>query len=303
MSDADLFHRVTEVAVYARVAPLQKLRIVQQLRQRGEIVAVTGDGVNDAPALKQADIGVAMGITGTDVAKEAADMILADDNFATIYAALEEGRVVFDNVRKVILFLIPTGLGLVGGVLASLVLGLPLPFLPAQALWINLVTNGTQDVAMAFEPAEEDVGRRPPRNPRDGILTPWMIQHTVMVGAVIALGTLGAFVWQLSSGGGLTHARTVAMTTMVLYQNFYIFDVRSFHRFFFQVNPLTNPFLFVSIIAALGIHILALYWEPLQFVLHLEPVSLSTWLVMIAIASTVLIVSLVPKLRRRLRRH
>ena len=299
MGEAELARRVEEVAVYARVAPLQKLHIVQQLRQQGEIVAVTGDGVNDAPALKQADIGVAMGITGTDVAKEAADMVVADDNFATIYVALEEGRVVFDNVRKVILFLIPTGLGLVGAVLTSMVLGLPLPFLPIQAIWINLVTNGTQDIAMAFEPAEEDVGRRSPRNPREGILTPWMIQRTILVGAVIAIGTLGAFSWQLGSGGGLVLPRTVAMTTMVLFQNFYIFTVRSFHRYFFQVNPLTNRFLFVSIVAALGIHVLALYWGPLQFVLHTEPVSLSTWLVMIAIASTVLLVSVAEKALRR----
>jgi len=288
MSDEELFRRVQEAVVYARVAPLQKLRIVQQLKRHGAIVAVTGDGVNDAPALKQADIGVAMGITGTDVAKAASDMVLADDNFATIYAAIEEGRVVFDNVRKVIVFLIPTGLGLVLTVIASIVLALPLPFLPAQAIWINLVTNSTQDVAMAFEPAEENVGQRPPRNPREGVFTRWMIQQTILVGGIIAAGSVVAFIWALESGGGLTYARTVAMTTMVLYQNFHILNNRSFSRYFFQVNPLTNRFLLVSVVAALGIHILALYWEPLQFVLNTEPLSFQTWLLMIGIASSVL---------------
>ncbi|MBI2940427.1 MAG: HAD-IC family P-type ATPase [Chloroflexi bacterium] len=298
MDDEELYHRVTQVSVYARASPQHKLRIVQQLRRHGEVVAVTGDGVNDAPALKQADIGVAMGVVGTDVAREAADMVLADDNFATIYAAVEEGRVVFDNIRKVIMFLIPTGLGLVLTVVASIGLGLPLPFLPAQAIWINLVTNGLQDVAMAFEPAEEDVGRRPPRDPRQGVVTRLMIERTILVGLVLMIGTLAAFVWQLSSPSGLDHARTVAVTTMVLFQNFQIFNSRSFTRSIFHVNPLSNRFLFVTIVAALGLHILALYWGPLQFVLRTEPLSLETWLVMVPIAATVMLAVEVDKVLR-----
>lgn len=301
MDDGELFARVKSTSVFARAAPGHKLRIVQQLRRHGEVVAVTGDGVNDAPALKQADIGVAMGIAGTDVAKEAADMVLADDNFATIYAAVEEGRVVFDNIRKVIMFLIPTGLGLVLTVIASMALGLPLPFLPAQAIWINLVTNGLQDVAMAFEPPEEDVGRRKPRDPREGVLTRLMIEHIILVGFVLLAGTLGVFAWQLVSMAGLDHARTVAMTTMVLFQNFHIFNSRSFTRSFLQMSPLSNRFLFVTIIAALGLHVLALYWGPLQFVLRTEPLSLETWLVMVAVAATVLIFVEVEKGIRRLR--
>jgi len=301
MDDDALYETVERVAVYARVAPGQKLRVVQQLRRHGEVVAVTGDGVNDAPALKQADIGVAMG-SGTDVAKEASDMVLADDNFATIYAAVEEGRVVFDNIRKVVMFLIPTGLGLVLTVIASILLGLPLPFLPAQVIWINLVTNGTQDVAMAFEPAEEDVGRRPPRNPREGVVTRPMAERTALVGVVLLAGTLGVFVWQLSAGAGLDHARTVAMTTMVLFQNFHILNSRSFGKSFFQISPLSNRFLFVSIVAALGLHVLALYWAALQFVLRTEPLGLQTWLVMVPVAATVLLVVEVDKLIRRLRR-
>ena len=299
MGDEELFARVKSVSVFARAAPAHKLRIVQQLRRNGEVVAVTGDGVNDAPALKQADIGVAMGIVGTDVAREAADMVLADDNFATIYAAVEEGRVVFDNIRKVIMFLIPTGLGLVLTVIASMALGLPLPFLPAQAIWINLVTNGLQDVAMAFEPAEGDVGRRPPRDPREGVLTRLMVERIVLVGFVLLAGTLAAFIWQLASDTSLVHARTVAMTTMVLFQNFHIFNTRSFTRSFVQVNPLSNRFLFVTVVAALGLHILALYWGPLQFVLRTEPLGLETWLVMAAIAATVLVAVEIDKGIRR----
>ncbi|MHB0870958.1 MAG: cation-translocating P-type ATPase [Chloroflexota bacterium] len=302
MDDEELSARVHWVSVYARAAPQHKLRIVQQLRRHEEVVAVTGDGVNDAPALKQADIGVAMGVTGTDVAKEASDMVLADDNFATIYAAVEEGRVVFDNIRKVIMFLIPTGLGLVLTVIVSMALLLPLPFLPSQAIWINLVTNGTQDVAMAFEPAEGDVGQRPPRSPREGVVTRLMAERVILVGLVLLAGTLGLFVWQLRSGASLEHARTVAVTTMVLFQNFQIFNSRSFTRSAFRMNPLSNRFLFASIVAALGLHIIALYWAPLQFVLRLEPLAADTWLVIVAVAASVLLVVELDKAIRRTRR-
>ncbi len=292
MSDEQLYREVSSTSVYARVAPDQKLRIVSQLQRHGEVVAVTGDGVNDAPALKQADIGVAMG-SGTDVAKEAADMVVADDNFATIYAAVEEGRVIYDNIRKVILFLIPTGLGLVVTVIASTALGLPLPFLPAQAVWINLVTNGTQDVAMAFEPAEPGIGRRPPRPPSEGLLTAPMIQRMIVVSVVIAVGTLVAFARAVASDYGIVAARTVAMTTMVLFQNFHVLNSRSLTRYFFQVHPLSNRFLFVSVLAALGLHILALYWPPLQHLLQTEPLTAATWLEMVLIAATVLVVVVV----------
>jgi P-type Ca2+ transporter type 2C len=302
MDDEELFSRVDEVNVYSRAAPHHKLRIVQQLRRKGSVVAVTGDGVNDASALKQADIGIAMGITGTDVAKESSDMVLTDDNFASIYAAVEEGRVVFDNVRKVIIFLIPTGIGLVLTVVGSIVLGIPLPFLPAQVIWINLVTNAIQDVAMAFEPAEEDVGRRKPRDPKEGILTRPMIERTALVGLVLMLGTLGIFIWQIETGSTLEYARAVAMTTMVLFQNFHIFNSRSFDKSAFRLNPLTNRLLLGGIIAALGLHILALYWGPLQAVLRLVPLDGQTWLGMVAVAASVLVVVEIDKAIRRWRR-
>ena len=301
MSDQELYARVRQIAVFARAAPEHKLRVVRQLREHREVVAVTGDGVNDAPALKRADVGVAMGITGTDVAREAADMVLADDNFATIYAAVEEGRVVFDNIRKVIIFLIPTGLGLVLTILASIALRLPLPFLPAQVIWINLVTNGLQDVAMAFEPPEEDVGRRPPRDPREGVLTPLMIQRTLLVGLVLLAGTLGVFVWQVGASPNLAHARTMAMTTMVLFQNAHVFNSRSFTRSALRMNPLGNPVLIVTVVAALGLQVVALYWAPLQFVLRTEPLTLENWLTIIPVAASVLVAVEVDKAIRKLR--
>ncbi|HVB96353.1 MAG TPA: HAD-IC family P-type ATPase [Chloroflexota bacterium] len=301
LSDDELRDHVGRISIYARIMPRQKLWIVEQFMRRGEIIAVTGDGVNDAPALKRADIGVAMGITGTDVAKEAADMILADDNFATIYAALIEGRVVFDNIRKVVAFLIPTGLGLVLSVIGSIILGLPLPYLPAQAIWINLVTNGTQDLAMAFEPAEPNIGNRLPRDPREGVLTNPMLWRTALVGIVLMLGTLGTFIWGLSSELGLDHARTVAMTTMVLFQNVHIFSSRSFTRSAFVTNPFSNPFLFLSVVAALALQALAVYWPPLQGVLRTVPLSYETWLVILPVALTVLLVVEFDKALRRSR--
>ncbi|MGQ9675952.1 MAG: cation-translocating P-type ATPase [Chloroflexota bacterium] len=299
MTDDDLHEAVEDISIYARATPVHKLRIVQQLRRRGEVVAVTGDGVNDAPALKAADIGVAMGKSGTDVAKEAAEMVLTDDNFASIFAAVQEGRVVFDNIRKVILFLIPTGFSIVLVVLASILLGLPLPFLPAQVIWINLVTNGLQDVAMAFEPAEGDVTKRPPRDPREGILTRCMMERTVLVAVVLAIGTLALFATQLNMGMPLDQARTVALTTMVLFQNFHVFNTRSFNRPFFTMNPLSNRFLFASIVGALGLHLLALHYGPLQTALRTQPLSAQTWLLMIAVASSVLLVVEIDKMVRR----
>ncbi len=302
LSDLQLFERVQRVSVFARAAPEQKLRVVRELRRHGEVVAVTGDGVNDAPALKQADIGVAMGLVGTDVAKEASDMVITDDNFSTIYAAIEEGRAVFDNIEKVIAFLIPTGLGLVLTVAAAIALGLPLPFLPAQAIWINLVTNSLQDVALAFEPAAPDIGKRPPRDPQVGLLSPLMIQRAVLVGAVLAAGTIGTFGWQLSRGAGVTQARTVAMTTMVLFQNLHIFNSRSFLRSAFALNPLSNPFLLASIVGALGLHVLAVYLAPFQFFLNTVPLAGETWLIILGVASTVLIAVEIDKAIRRARR-
>jgi Ca2+-transporting ATPase len=301
MGDDDLRRRLPRIGVFARVSPEQKLRVVEQWKRRGDVVAVTGDGVNDAPALKAAHIGVAMGQIGTEVAREASDLVLADDNFATIVAAVEEGRVVFDNVRKVIMFLIPTGVGFILTIIASLLLGLPLPFLPAQIVWVNFATNSLQDIAMAFEPPEADVLRRPPRRPEEGLVTPLLVQRIVLVGAVIATGTLLVFWWYLASGVAIEVARSVALTTMVLYQNVHIFNSRTELRSAFSLSPLTNPFLVVSVLVAFGAQLLAIYWAPLQALLGTVAIGFGDWALAAAVAVTVLAVVEVEKAVRRRR--
>jgi len=290
LDDEALQARVADVSVYARVAPEQKLRVVQALRARGEVVAVTGDGVNDAPALKAADIGIAMGRSGTDVAREAADMVLADDNFVSIYAAVEEGRVTFDNLRKVTFFLVSTGAAEVIMILTALTLGWPLPLLAAQILWLNLVTNGLQDVALAFEPGEPGVLDRPPRPRREGVMSRLLWERTIVTGLVMAAGTLALFRFELDQGATLVRAQTVALTTMVLFQMFHVGNCRSDYVSAFRRSPLLNPFLFIATTAALLIHLLALYVEPFQIVLRVEPLELAAWPRIVAVAASVVVV-------------
>ena len=290
MDDAALRARVPEVSIYARVAPEHKLRVVQALQSHGEVVAVTGDGVNDAPALKAAEIGVAMGKSGTDVAREASDMVLADDNFASIYAAVQEGRITFDNLRKVAFFLISTGAAEVLAILTALVVQWPLPFLPAQILWLNLVTNGLQDVALAFEPGEPGVLRRPPRRRDEGVISGLLWERTLVTGLVMAAGTLLMFWWELSDSGELGRAQTVALTTMVLYQVFHVGNCRSERRSVFALSPWSNPFLFAATAAALLVHVAALYLPPTQFLLRVEPLDVTgIWIRMAMVASTILV--------------
>ena len=300
-SDAELDRDLDSIDIYARVAPEHKLRIVQRLRARGEVVAVTGDGVNDAPALREAHLGIAMGRSGTDVAKEASDMVLSDDNFATITAAVEEGRIVFSNIRKVTFFLLSTAVGEVIVIVAALLAGWPLPFIAAQILWINLVTNGLQDVALAFEPGEPGLLERPPRPQKEGVVTLRILERLGVVGVVLALGTLGMFWWILQSTDDLALARTVAMTQMVIFQFFHVFNCRSLDRSVFRIPLLSNRFLFVSMLGALAAHLAVIYTPWLQGVFRTQPLSPTHWVAMVIVASTVIIGAELGKWWRRRR--
>jgi cation-transporting P-type ATPase F len=298
MSDRELDGAVRRVSVFARVTPAQKLRLVKTLRRQGEIIAVTGDGVNDAPALKAAHIGVAMGKSGTDVAKEASEMVITDDNFATIYAAVEEGRTVFSNIQKAVFFSISSGIGEVLTILAALAIRLPLPLLPAQILWLNVVTNGVQDVALAFEPGEPEQYRRPPRHPKAGVLSRLMIERSLIVGLVMAAGTLGMFMWERNAGATLEYARVAALTTLVAFQIVHVFNSRSEQRSAFRKNPLSNKFLFIGTVASFAIHLGAMYFGPTEALLRLEPLTADTWLRLVPVALSILLVVELHKLWR-----
>jgi Ca2+-transporting ATPase len=299
LDDAALVEEVAKVSIYARMAPEHKLRVVRAFQTRGEVVAVTGDGVNDAPALKAADIGIAMGESGTDVAREAADMVLADDNFVSIYAAVEEGRVTFDNVRKVTFFLVSTGAAAITTIFVALILRWPMPFVPAQLLWLNLVTKGLQDLALAFEPGEKGTLQRPPRPLKEGIISALLWERTLVTAVVLTVGTLLLFRWELDQTGSLAKAQTVALTTMVLFQTFHLGNSRSDTESVFRTPLLSNRFLLAAAIGALVVHTASLYLSPTQFVLRVEPIELAAWPRMLAVSVFIVVAVELHKLIRR----
>jgi Ca2+-transporting ATPase len=292
LSPQNLEDIVTEVSVYARVAPEHKLRIVQALQRRGAFVAMTGDGVNDAPALKQADIGIAMGITGTDVSKEASDMVLLDDNFATIVAATEEGRVVYDNIRRFIKYILGSNIGEVLTIAAAPLIGLGgVPLSPLQILWMNLVTDGLPALALAMEPAEPDVMQRPPYNPSESIFARGMGSYMVRVGLVFAILTIGMMAWAY----GYTHAdgypgnpdtwKSMVFTTLCLAQMGHAMAVRSDTQFTWQLNPLSNPYVLGSVLLTTILQLMLVYVPVFQGFFGLHPLSLEELLVCFGVSA------------------
>jgi len=288
--DSGTIDQLTQDArVFARVGPHQKLDIVQSLQRNGHFVAVSGDGANDAPAIRAAQVGVSMGISGTDVARETADLILTDDKFSSIVAGVEEGRVAYANVRKVIFLLISTGAAELVLFTLALLLGLPLPLIAVQLLWLNLVTNGIQDVALAFEPAEGDELSHPPRSPNEPIFNRLMIERVITSALVIGTVAFLVFQWLLTRGFSLDEARNGTLLLMVLFENVHVFNCRSEVRSVFQHNPLLNPVLLIGTAVAQLVHIGAMYTPWISDVLRIQPISLEQWLELLGLALSVLV--------------
>jgi cation-transporting ATPase F len=289
---------IAAASVFARVSPAQKLRLVEALQSRHHVVAMTGDGVNDAPALRQADIGVAMGLGGTEVAKEAADMVLTDDDFATIEAAIEEGRGVFDNLTKFIVWTLPTNMGEGMVILVAIFLGLTLPILPVQILWINMTTAVVLGLMLAFEPKEEGIMERPPRDPREPLITRPLVFRMLLVTAMLVGATWWLFEWERGSGDSVDEARTAAVNLFVVVEAFYLFSCRSLTRSMFHLGIFSNRWVLGGVaIQALGQAAIT-YLPAMNRVFGTAPIDLVAWLQIFAIAT---IASIVVAIDKRLR--
>ncbi len=286
-SEAELDELVGSVTVFARVAPEQKLRLVEALRRCGEIVAMTGDGVNDAPALKQADIGVAMGATGTEVARESADIVLTDDNFASIEAAVEEGRRTLDNLTKFIVWTLPTNMAEGLLILVAITFALTLPILPVQILWINMTTAGALGLMLAFEQAEPGIMERPPREPSRPLLTGELVVRILFVSALLLGGAFGLFEWAQSSGMSDAEARTVAVNLFVAGELFYLLNCRSLERSSFRIGFFSNRWVTVGVLAAVLLQALFTYLPAMNSLFHSAPIDAGAWLRILAVGFAV----------------
>jgi Ca2+-transporting ATPase len=299
LSDADLTARLSEIAAFSRITPQHKLRLVELLQARGDIVAMLGDGVNDAPALRKADIGVAMGIRGTDVAKEAAAIVLQDDRFETVTAAVEEGRIIFDNIRKFVFYLFSCNVAEVLVLLCAALAGLPMPLLPLQILWLNMVTDTFPALALALEPGDTDVMRRPPRDPREALLSRTFLSSVALYGAMITAVTLAAFVWHLD--GPLRQAQTMAFMTLAFAQLFHLGNARS-------EEPLrgwthvSNPYALGAVALSIGLQLVATYVGPLARVLGVERLDARSWLIVLVLAVIPAVIGQAIKFARASRR-
>jgi len=270
---------VQKTDIFARVSPEHKLRLVKALQANDQVVAMTGDGINDAPALKRADMGVAMGLKGTEAAKEAAEMVLADDNFASIVHAVEEGRTVYDNIKKTLAFVLPTNGAQAGMVIASVMMGISLPITPLQILWINMVTSVTLGLSLAFEPPEGDVMQRPPRPTKEPLLTPFLAWRIIFISTIIVMGTLGLFLWDRAHGETLEMARTTAVNTLIFFQIFYLFGARyQYDSALSREGLLGNRGVLYAVGAIIVLQILFTYLSLFQNIFNTQGIPMGDWL-------------------------
>jgi Ca2+-transporting ATPase len=286
MPDEQLQREVENIGVYARVSPAHKLRVVTAWQERGHIAAMTGDGVNDAPALKKADIGIAMGITGTDVTKEAAAMTLTDDNFASIVAAVEEGRGVFGNIKKYLMYLLSSNIGEIGLMAGSALLGLPLPLTAVQILYVNLATDGLPALALSVDPPEKDLMKRKPRNPRMGIFTRPVVTLMVLGGLWSTIVNLGLFTWAINSGRSIMEAMTMTFVSLVLIQFFKAYNFRSDRRSVLE-KPFANKWLNLAIFWEITLLLLIVYLPAMHEPFNTYSLPLVDWLIVGVLAVTI----------------
>jgi len=283
----DLANVVEEIAIYARIDPRHKVKILEALKMKGHIVAMTGDGVNDAPALKKADIGIAMGVTGTDVAKEASDMILLDDNFASIVKAVEEGRIIYENIRKFVMYLLSSNLGEICTLFFALLFGMPLPVVALQILWINLVTDGLPALALSVDPGDPEIMKRLPRDPEENIIMKRHILFMIMVGLTMMAGTLIAF--KLYADKSIDYARTMAFNVLVMFQMFNVLNCRSDKESVFKIGVFRNKYLIGAIFFSVFMQFVLIY-TPLAGFFKAVAISSKDWIYVFLISASILLV-------------
>ncbi len=302
MDDEALRAAFQEDVIFARATPEHKMRIVTQIQEMGNIVAMTGDGVNDAPALKKADVGIAMGLRGTDVAKGASDTILLDDNFATIISAIEEGRRQYDNIQKFVRYLLSSNTAEIIAILVNIIMRAPLILLPAQILWMNLLTDGLSAVALGVEPAERGIMERPPRSPQAALLERRGMLRILLLGGYMGIVTLWIFHYY-RAGHSLDIARTAAFTGLVMMEKVNVFNFRSLRQPLLRIGIFTNPWLIIAWVFNLGLQIAVVYVPFLQHAMHTAALGFMDWVLLLALAAPIFIVDELHKWLRRAREH